>query len=86
MLIKMNPMSIGNNRVYTQHGSQETIPSPEEWVQEHYLLANAVQTLRDLQAANVDGAVFVNSETRELLRSHYNEEHWQQIERYFSKS
>ncbi|NJK38176.1 MAG: hypothetical protein HC835_16130 [Oscillatoriales cyanobacterium RM2_1_1] len=61
-------------------------PSLEEWIQEHRLLADAVQVLRDLQTPEMNCKLGIDDQLQDQLRSHYNDEHWQQIKRYLGKN
>lgn len=67
------------------------IPSPVEWVEEHYSIANLIDTLTNLQEVlthgllfqdNQDGELVINADVKDLLREEYGHQHWEYLEKY----
>ncbi len=69
------------------------IPDPTAWVQEHYFLANFVNTLAHLQENLSDdscesgekgdsgeGILSLNAKIREILRATFSDDCWQYVE------
>ncbi|NES05298.1 MAG: hypothetical protein F6K22_22230 [Okeania sp. SIO2F4] len=68
------------------------IPSPIEWVKEHYSIASLIDTLADKQKIFSHGCLFQDSEDEELvidanlkdaLREEYGYQNWEYLEKYF---
>jgi len=68
------------------------IPSPIEWVEEHYSIASFIDTLADKQKIFSHGYLFQDSEEEELvidanlkdaLREEYGYQNWEYLEKYF---
>ena len=67
------------------------IPSPIEWVEEHYSIASLIDTLADQQQIFSYGCLFQDSEDEELvidanlkdaLREEYGHQNWEYLEKY----
>ncbi|MGD1808457.1 hypothetical protein ACP6PL_23900 [Dapis sp. BLCC M126] len=67
------------------------IPTPIEWVEEHYSIASLIYTLTDIQQIFSHGYLFEGSEDGELvidtnlkdaLREEYGHKNWEYLEKY----
>ena len=71
------------------------IPSPIEWVEEHYSIASLIDTLTDIQQifshgclfqGGEDGELFIDTELKDALREEYDHKNWEYLEKYFFKN
>lgn len=74
------------------------IPDPEDWVTEHYVLASFAHTLSTLKhllgdeetqthhkiSYTYEGELVMGTETINLLKESYGDDHWHYVESYFS--
>ncbi|MGK7922721.1 MAG: hypothetical protein AB4080_22230 [Trichodesmium sp.] len=67
------------------------IPSPIEWVEEHYSMANLINSLTDIQQIFFHGCISQNPEDselvidpnmRDLLQEKYGDKYYQYLEKY----
>ncbi len=67
------------------------IPSPLEWVEEHYSIASLIDSLTDIEQIFSDGSVcqggedgelVIDSNVRDLLQEKYGDKHWGYLEKY----
>ena len=70
------------------------IPSPIEWVEEHYSIANLINSLTDIQQIFSHGCVsqspedselVIDSNMRHLLQEEYGDKYWEYLEKYLLK-
>ncbi|MGD1713461.1 hypothetical protein [Dapis sp. BLCC M172] len=67
------------------------IPSPTEWVEQHYSIVSLIDSLTDIQQIFSHGCLFQGSEDGELviddnlkdsLREEYGHKNWEYLEKY----
>ena len=72
------------------------IPDPEDWLQEHYVLASVAQTLTVFKqllcdeglhedshiSYTAEGELVLGTQARDLLKASYGDDHWQYVENY----
>ncbi|MDJ0555725.1 MAG: hypothetical protein QNJ68_15035 [Microcoleaceae cyanobacterium MO_207.B10] len=94
METKTNNNSPEKNTMNNQINLSSEIPSPVEWVEEHYSIATLIDTLTDLQEVLSPESLFQNSEDEELvidnnlkdlLQKEYGLKHWEYLEKYLLK-
>ncbi len=67
------------------------IPSPIEWVEEHYSIASLIDTLTDIQQifsheclfqGSEDGELVIDANLKDVLREEYGHKSWEYLEKY----
>lgn len=67
------------------------IPTPVQWVEEHYSIAIFIDTLTYLQQelseqsllqGSEDGELVLDANVKNLLQKEYGQEHWEYLEKY----
>ncbi|OCR00567.1 hypothetical protein BCD67_11335 [Oscillatoriales cyanobacterium USR001] len=75
--------------------TNDEIPDPKQWVEEHHFLASFVHTLTHLKEIfpdsifhedsycdYLDGKLLIDDNTVDLLKANYTDDHWQYLENY----
>ncbi|WP_413161006.1 hypothetical protein ACL6C3_21075 [Capilliphycus salinus ALCB114379] len=83
------------DQTYESPSPSDEIPDPYDWIQEHHSLACVARTLSDLKqtpdesiSEGVDfsytpeGELVIDLKTREMLKAHCGEQHWQYVRKY----
>ena len=67
------------------------IPSPMQWVEEHYSIATLIDTLTHLKevlsheslfGGSENGELVLDANVKDLLREEYGHEYWEYLEKY----
>ncbi|MBD2481667.1 MULTISPECIES: hypothetical protein [Planktothrix] len=78
--------------------SKSIIPDPQDWITEHYVLASFAHTLSTLKhllgdeetqadpeiSYTHEGELVIGTETINLLKESYGDDHWRYLETYLS--
>ncbi len=85
--MKIFPQTSQNNLVSNQILDETVIPSPEEWVQSHHLLAHLADSLSYLKIVSeeenlAEEEFMINDKEWKILRENYSEKDWQYVQSY----
>lgn len=91
MATTTNHNSQAKNTINNPINVRSEIPSPVEWVEQHYSIATLIDTLTHLQQllshqslfhGSEDGELVIDANVKDLLRKEYGLEHWEYLEKY----
>ncbi len=85
--MKIFPQPSLNNSVSGHTPDQAAIPSPEEWVQNHHLLADISCILSHFKLFSCEDEIaeeelIMSDKEWKILRENYSEEDWQYVQNY----
>ncbi len=67
------------------------IPTPIEWVEEHYSIVSLIDTLTDIQQIfshgclfqdSEDGGLVIDANLKDAIREEYGHKNWEYLEKY----
>lgn len=79
------------NTINNQMNVSSEIPSPVQWVEEHYSIVTLIDTLTYLQQVlsstslfhgSEDGELVIDANVKNLLLEEYGYEYWEYLEKY----
>ena len=85
--MKIFPQTAQNNLGRYHIPDETVIPSPEEWVKNHHLLANLADILSHLQLFSsedhtAEEQLMISEKEWKLLRENYSEKDWKDVQNY----